>query len=329
MSDVILSESSLLVSPERGTTPGVWRCCLIAGDVHGSSGYYSSEVLRRDGPQAFPAGTHIYIDHPTSSEEEERPERGVLEMAGVLLDDARYEDSIDGKGLFARVQFFEDVREKIEQRAKHIGMSIRASGSVEESEGKRFVRSIGNGISVDVVTRAGAGGRLVNMSESKVETASSGSATASSSTSPSGSDRALMTEVEQLRESISERMDHLTDNVVKLARLLRERDQEMSRQVQDAEVMKRDISKIIETKLPASSRARLVENYQPGQDLDEKIRQETRYVDEIRRESSRTASKDSSNLGLTESSVIPPSKVGSDAADDFSDIEQVLSGKIF
>src|SRR5690554_7670050 len=54
---------------------GIWRIKLIEGDVHGSSGYYPASVLERDGATAFPAGTHIYLDHPTWEEDWQRPER--------------------------------------------------------------------------------------------------------------------------------------------------------------------------------------------------------------------------------------------------------------
>ncbi len=42
----------------------------------GSSGYYSEDVLEAAGrDRVFPAGTHMYIDHPSESETFDRPER--------------------------------------------------------------------------------------------------------------------------------------------------------------------------------------------------------------------------------------------------------------
>jgi hypothetical protein len=34
----------------------------------GSSGYYSAEVLERDGPKVFPLGTQMFWNHATQSE---------------------------------------------------------------------------------------------------------------------------------------------------------------------------------------------------------------------------------------------------------------------
>ncbi|MGE4535418.1 hypothetical protein, partial [Halomonas sp.] len=50
----------------------------------GSSGHYSKAVLQRDGPKVFTKGLHMYIDHPTPTEEAERPERSVNGLGGVL-----------------------------------------------------------------------------------------------------------------------------------------------------------------------------------------------------------------------------------------------------
>src|SRR5690606_37649479 len=58
------------------------------------------------------------------------------------------------------------VRDHISSLAQQVGLSIRAAGEIEETSTGRVVRGIHEGLSVDVVTRAGAGGRLVNMSES-------------------------------------------------------------------------------------------------------------------------------------------------------------------
>jgi hypothetical protein len=48
----------------------------------GSSGYYSADVLKRDGPKVFTSGLHMYLDHPSVTEEADRPERSVKDLAG-------------------------------------------------------------------------------------------------------------------------------------------------------------------------------------------------------------------------------------------------------
>jgi len=137
----------------------------------GSSGYYSAEMLERDGPNIFTSGTHMYIDHPSATESEDRPERSVRDIAGVLTSDARWEaDGPAGPGLYAEAAVFGAYRDLLDDLAPHIGVSIRASGTVTEGEADgrrgRLIDSLVSAESVDWVTKAGAGGQVVTMLES-------------------------------------------------------------------------------------------------------------------------------------------------------------------
>lgn len=52
----------------RPSTPGHIKVGLITPGW-GSSGYYAAEVLESAAAdRVFPAGTHIYFDHPSASE---------------------------------------------------------------------------------------------------------------------------------------------------------------------------------------------------------------------------------------------------------------------
>lgn len=137
----------------------------------GSSGYYPAEVLESDGPTAFPAGTHMYWDHPTDSDELERPERSLRDLAAVTVTEANWDPTgPEGPGLYADAQVFTPYATLIEEMAPHIGVSIRAAGYTEagEAEGRSgpIVESIGPGRSVDFVTTAGAGGQVLALFES-------------------------------------------------------------------------------------------------------------------------------------------------------------------
>lgn len=136
----------------------------------GTSGYYSAEVLQRDGPKVFRAGTHMYLDHPTATETLERPERSVKDLAGVLVSDARWvEDGPAGPGLYADAKVFGEVRELLDEIAPHIGVSIRASGKAVqgEAEGRKgpVIEAITQAHSVDFVTLPGRGGRVLEIIE--------------------------------------------------------------------------------------------------------------------------------------------------------------------
>jgi hypothetical protein len=322
-----LSEAaSLLTSAKDVASKGIWRSRIIQANVQGSSGFYPSETLRTYGATAFPAGTQVYFDHPSAAEEYDRPERSVKDLAGVFLDDAHYEDGPDGSGLFTRIQFFPDAREWVQSRAEHVGLSIRASGQVDETPQGRIVRTL-EGISVDLVTRAGAGGRLVVMTESAVAAASQGNGVNSSNSNTMQTDtNALVQEVIALREAFSNQSVGMT----KLLQFLKERQRETEKQIQESADVSQVIAKLTGADLPSSSRARLAENYRPGQDLDEEIRREREYLKSVLREHDIKESKSdkgSTALGLSES-LGSDSKRGT-TMDDFAEIESVLSGKLF
>lgn len=138
----------------------------------GSSGYYPAAVLRRDGPQVFKAGTKMFWNHPTRTEEAERPEGSLNDLASELVEDARYLDDTDaprGAGLYAPVKVFGPYRAAVRDLAAHIGTSIRASGKARpgEAEGRTgpIIERIVAAQSVDYVTTPGAGGEIVALFE--------------------------------------------------------------------------------------------------------------------------------------------------------------------
>ncbi len=136
----------------------------------GSSGYYSADVLKRDGPKVFPKGTHMYWNHPTASEEAQRPERDLRDLAAVFVKDAWFDaNGPEGPGLYTKAKVLSPYKEAVEELAPYIGTSIRAWGQAKdgEAEGKKgkIIERITVGRSCDFVTAPGAGGRVVQMFE--------------------------------------------------------------------------------------------------------------------------------------------------------------------
>lgn len=136
----------------------------------GSSGYYPAEVLERDGARAFPKGTKMFWNHPTMSEEMDRPERDLNDLAAVLVSDARWDgNGPKGAGLYADAKVFERYEKAVDDLAEHIGVSIRALGRAQEgeAEGKKgtIIKEFTAGKSVDFVTAAGAGGEIISLFE--------------------------------------------------------------------------------------------------------------------------------------------------------------------
>jgi hypothetical protein len=139
----------------------------IIGPGKGSSGRYSREVLERDIPKVFPKGTHMYADHPTATEEAERPERSIQDLAAVFVDDPVYlVDGPEGEGSYVSVKPFPDHVGAVEAKASSIGVSINGNGNATfGKDGVPDITAITEGHSVDFVTKAGAGGAIVSLKE--------------------------------------------------------------------------------------------------------------------------------------------------------------------
>lgn len=156
-------------TPAKGT--GMLDIVFIT-EGWGSSGFYGGEMLQEAAKdKVFPAGTQMFINHPTATEAEERPVRDLAYLAAVLTEDAAWDEAV--KGLRGPVKTFPAWRESLAEMAPHIGVSIRAAADVEEGEvdGRTgiIVNKITEGLSVDFVTRAGRGGHVVEVLESAME----------------------------------------------------------------------------------------------------------------------------------------------------------------
>lgn len=152
---------------ESSSDPVRMKLKLIAPGK-GSSAFYPSEVLKRDGPNVFTKGTHIYINHATTAEEAARPEGDWHKLAGALDGNAYWDESAkQGAGLYADGLFTSDYAPLIKEKAAFTGMSIRASGVAESGktkDGVPVLKELTSAESVDVVTRAGAGGMILSES---------------------------------------------------------------------------------------------------------------------------------------------------------------------
>lgn len=159
-----LAEATASTSDESGLlevefiTPG-W----------GSSGYYSRQVLEAAAP-LFEAGTHMYFDHPSTTERQDRPERSVRDLAAVITESAIDKTTGAITGRVKPLAAYKDLLTD-ETFAKNVGLSIRGSATdvvVGEAEGRTgpIIEGLAAIDSVDFVTRAGRGGRVLSVLES-------------------------------------------------------------------------------------------------------------------------------------------------------------------
>lgn len=146
------------------TSTGARARVTIISPGQGSSGYYSPEVIAEAAP-LFEAGTHMYLDHATESERAERGVRSLDRLVGVL----ESAPTLNHKGaLVADVKIMPAWREFVKEAYPYIGVSISASGEIEESEQGRVIKKLTAVESVDFVTRAGRGGKIDALLESAV-----------------------------------------------------------------------------------------------------------------------------------------------------------------
>ncbi len=167
-----LLEGEIVPLVEKAMRPDGTIPVKIIQPGWGSSGYYSPEVLRRDGPAVFPSGTQMFWNHPTAREESDRPEGDLRDLAGEFVSDPRYLDEGEapaGPGLYADAKVLPPFSESIDELAPSIGLSIRGYGLSKpgEAEGRKgpIVTKLTAGRSVDFVTQAGAGGRILELFE--------------------------------------------------------------------------------------------------------------------------------------------------------------------
>lgn len=160
------------VLTEAGGTPEAitgnrYRVRVIEGPRWGSSGYYTSEAID-SAAAALSRGTKIFLDHPSASEDRDRPERSLRDLA------ARIDGPVtrEADGVYAVMDVLPHWVPVVASLASagDLDLSIRAIAEFHpgEAEGRAgvIVDKIIEYLSVDMVTEAGAGGRVLELIES-------------------------------------------------------------------------------------------------------------------------------------------------------------------
>lgn len=267
-----LIESSIV----KELTGRRWKVRIIRGDVQGSSAYYPSQLLESN-PLVVRRGTQIYKDHLT---EGERPERSVDRLIGYFDSDSWYEND----GLYAEAVFFESSVEWVKERALAgaIGMSIRASGTTKVENGKTVATSIDEVHSVDIVTRAGAGGALIEMLESSTEAVNN------------EEKERVMEELKKIVEAQGAQVVELMEAFKKFVTIFEESQKED--EVQAPEMGADEIAeKLIESGLTKVGRKAVADAVKNGADLEEAISAEQSREKAILEESKVETFEESAN----------------------------------
>jgi len=239
----------------------------------GSSGYYPAEVLKRDGPTVFVAGTQMYIDHPMQMEERERPERSVHDLAAKLTSDAYW----GGDGLYAEAEIYPHHKELINAIWPDIGVSIRARGASRpgEAEGRKgmIIEKISDVASFDFVTRAGAGGRIAHFIES--------SRIPMKQTSSHQDTETLQEKNASLQEAI-ETQRHVTEQMEQRLKEMEEQNSRLHEAILMRDAQSYLVEKLQGYSLPDVTRDRLTRQLSTNPPISEGVLDKTAYAEKIK-----------------------------------------------
>jgi hypothetical protein len=166
------SEVSLLKEGLALNDDGTVNICLITPGW-GNSGWYSESLLKNN-VEVFGEGLHMYWDHPTVSDDYQRPERSLRDLAGVLAENAAWQDQgFNGPGVYASAKVFSPYMENLDDMAPYIGCSVivYATSHVGEVDGTSgdIIDSFLAARCVDFVTLPARGGKVQAKFESLKE----------------------------------------------------------------------------------------------------------------------------------------------------------------
>lgn len=265
-----------------------WRARIIEANRWGSSAYYPADVLERDGARVFTSGLPMYANHATDSESYDRPERSINDLVGKLTSDAIYESD----GLYADVEFYDSFVDRISELSEDVGLSVKATGLTEEAEMDGRYGPVLVGLlaadSVDVVTKAGAGGKLTSILESDrtpagrpIEQEGTQQVADVTKEDFDALKTALTEAIAGLSASIAESLKPA--EVVTLSDEEREAAEAEAKAKAEAEQENEvDVvaiaTKVAEAHLPTSAIARVAADVKAGTDLEEAVKKESDYI---------------------------------------------------
>ena len=255
-------------SPEASSLgDGKYRIRIIMPG-QGSSGIYTAENLAESAP-LFKAGTEMFIDHPTETEEWERPERSIRDYAGVFLEDATVGE--DG-ALYTVCKVFSGVNELIKDKWEHIGVSINAWCADPISE-NGIVPPIAGVRSVDFVTTPGAGGAIVDLLESNRN---------DNYVKEAGMDKEIESKFDELKGEIASVIEALSSKLeAAMATIQEAKAEEPTEEASvDVDSVLEAGRKIAESGLPEAAIVRVRESVKAGADVDSALESERAYLKE-------------------------------------------------
>lgn len=140
---ILLTETTTAPVKTKGNK---WMV-TVATPGQGSSGFYSEELLKEQGPAALHPGAHSFIGH--------NPDRDIKELVGVFKEGGFWDE--DSRTLKAELTVLDRWADFVEEVAPYVGMSIFFHGEADE-EGNVTTLTPHPMNGVDLVARPGLSG---------------------------------------------------------------------------------------------------------------------------------------------------------------------------
>lgn len=247
----------------------------------GSSGLYPAEMLEHYGPNAFPAGTQLFYDHLTESDEwDRRGNHSIKDLVGVTTSDAVF--NAENSALEASVKFFPNAADFVREAYQHFDLSIEAAAYVDEDGVvEAIIPSPRN--CVALVPKGGRDGKITALVESYREKHGK----IVSNRENAGDERKEITvepkDIEAVTTAVVEAIKPMFTQLSEaLAPAPEVEDASKSEETVDVGAV---AEALIEAGLPKSGRTRVLEAVKAGADIAEAIEAEKAYVEEIVKES--------------------------------------------
>lgn len=274
------------------------RVRIIEGDVQGSSGYYPAAVIERDGPKAFPRGTHMHLDHMDFWELASGSPGKLETLAGIIDSTPVYETVNGTSGLYADCLVISKHATFIEEVKDFIGVSILAACKSEPGispttgEETDIVTDILGSLSVDFVTHPGANGRIISVLESAPNLWPEGLSAAHPTKRPAIEQGSTTREKKPMADITEETAKSLAEGITALTAVLTaaetaraaaesKKNEDDAVKIDPAAIALDMTTKLTESGLPAAAREKVVNAVKAGVPISDAIAAEASYIEAI------------------------------------------------
>lgn len=265
-------EQRLLVEQNTLTKEGKTYKVQLLRAGQGSSGFYPAEMIEQHGPTAFPAGTQLFWDHLSESEEwDRRGQHSIKDLVGVLTSDPVYNS--ENQSLEAEAKFFPPASEFVEAAFPYFDLSIEGMSYInDDGVVEALIPSPFNAVAL--VPKGGREGKILSVVESYREKHGNIGSSREHAADEGKETGVKPEEIEAIAAAV---VEGLTPSLNAITEALK------PAEVEETETP--DISAvteaIIEAGLSKTGRARVFEAIEAGKGLEEAVEAEKKLREEL------------------------------------------------